>query len=210
MKPLLTAPPNSTSRVALLLLVLLPVCFAACGKPFNVQPKPTIIAAPPDASATLKATAEANGLQVQAHAITDEDYLYDTFDANLILAGVLPVRLQFGNTRSATVDLSQAKLELVAPNKTYKVIDSHKAYKKLMSYYGIRIYNKHGFKTSRQDFDTYALDLKKALAPHETREGLIYFAVPDALIKSSRLTLLARKLGATQAPGDSTLELLLK
>jgi hypothetical protein len=198
-----------------LLVCLLTVFVAACGKPFNVKPKPDVKSSSgpvtSQAQTTLKAEGESNGLMIYAEAITDEDYLYDTFAANLLMADVLPVRLKLTNTTAETAGLRGAKLEITSQNKKYKLLDSHKTFKRLMSYYGISVYNKRGFKQSREDFDTHAFDLKKPLAAGESREGLIYFGVPNAMIKSGNLTLTARKLSAGRTKDDKqVIELNLK
>jgi hypothetical protein len=199
------------SRPAMLALGLLIVLFTtACGKPFNVKPKPAVIDSKATASVTLTAEGESQGVLIKATAITDEDYLYDTFEANLILAGVLPVQLKLTNNGTSAAELSRSKLEIRAQNKVYKRLDSQKAYKRLMSFYDISIYNKHGHKESRDDFNTHAFDLKKPLAAGESREGLIYFAVPNEVIKGGSLNLLARKLSAGRAKGDAAVELNLK
>src|SRR5688572_6262014 len=199
-----------TSIIKSLLVCSLAMLGAACGKPFNVKPKPDVKTAVPGAQAIYKAEGEANGLKIYATAINDEDYLYDTFEANLPLAGVLPVRLKVSNTGTEAAQLKNAKLVIQSQNQSYKILDSHKAYKRLMSYYGVSIYNKHGFKESRDDFDTHAFDLKKPLMAGESREGLIYFSVPHEVIKGGNLTLLARKLSAGRLRDDSPFELNLK
>lgn len=200
---------NRRTAAGLLCGILL-LLFAACGKPFNVKSKPTIKDIKPDANVTLEAEGEANGVRLHAEAITDEDFIYDAFDANLILAGVLPVRMQINNKGTEKVHLNKARFEVIAQNKLYKMIDSHKAYKKLMSHYQISIYNKNGYKESREDFDTHALELKNELAPGEEREGLIYFAIPNEIIKSGDLKLTVRKLGAGQVSDNEKTELVLK
>ena|ERR1051325_643788 len=196
--------------VSLLLLCAVALIYAACGKPFDIKSKPTIKDVKPNAGATLKSAGEADGVRIQAEAIIDEDYLYDTFEANMILAGVLPVRLEITNTGAEKASLDRGKFELVAQSKAYKMIDSHKAYKRLMSYYGIRIYNKHGYQESREDFDTHAFNLKKDLAPGESRDGLVYFAVPNEVIRGGNLTLVARKVAAGRAKDDAKIELAFK
>jgi hypothetical protein len=194
----------------LLALCLSALLLSGCGKPFNVKPRPAVIDSKATAKVSLKAEGESQGVAIQAAAITDEDYLYDTFEANLILAGVLPVQLKLTNNGSKDAELKRSKLEMRAGNRSYKLITSHKAYKRLMSYYGISIYNKHGHKESRADFDTHAFDMKKSLAPGESREGLLYFAIPTELIQSGSLNLLARKLSAGSVKNDAPVELSLR
>lgn len=195
-----------------LLVLLLAILLTACGKPFNVKPKPVVKADAPavPVPVTWKAEGESQGVMIQAATVTDEDYLYDTFEANLLLADVLPIHLKLTNNGTETADLRQTRLEIKAQNKSYRLLDSHKAYKRLMSYYGITIYNKQGHKESRADFDTHAFDLKKPLPAGESREGLIFFAVPNDIIKSGNLNLSARKLSAGRAKNNSLIELNLK
>jgi hypothetical protein len=210
MQNITSAKQGNRRTAAGLLCGMLLLLFAACGKPFNVKSKPTIKDVKPDANVTIEGEGEGNGVKLHAEAITDEDFIYDAFDANLIMAGVLPVRLQVSNQGTEKVALNKARFEMLAQSKLYKMIDSHKAYKKLMSHYQISIYNKNGYKESREDFDTHALDVKKELAPGEEREGLIYFAIPNEIIKIGDLKLLARKLGAGQVKDQSIIELPLK
>ena len=65
-----------------------------CGKPFNVQPRPKVL------PANYKVSAESGGITIEAEPVTDEDKLYDTFEANLLLASVLPIRLRLTNTQA--------------------------------------------------------------------------------------------------------------
>jgi hypothetical protein len=182
----------------ILLVALLPACG---GKPFNVKPRPDT----PPLEYGVKA--EAGGLTVQAEAVTDEDFLYETFDANLILAGVLPVRLMVANAAQEPVDLKKAKFEIRAAGHAYKAINAKSAFKKLISYYGITTYSKQGYKESQADFASHALDLGSPLAAGESRQGVLFFQVPVEVAQAAGLTLVARKLGAKKQKADSSLEL---
>ncbi|HXG65079.1 MAG TPA: hypothetical protein VNO70_08215 [Blastocatellia bacterium] len=175
---------------------------AGCGgKPFNVRPQPTM---PP---ASYKAQAQAGSLTIQAEAVLNEDYLYDNFDANLILAGVLPVRVRLTNTGSEPVELKRARFTVASSaGREFKQIDAKKAFERLMSYYGVSVYSKSGYKESRQDFTTYALDLKPPLPPGESRYGVLFFETPVESSLDASLTLRARRLDTTQ-PEDAVVEL---
>ena len=177
---------------------------SACGKPFNVQPKPKAM------TPSYKASVELNGLRVDAGAVTDEDQLYDTFEANLLLAGVLPVNLKLANTQKENITLKNARFTIKAQNQTFKSIDAKSAYKRLMKYYSISIYNKAGYKESREDFSSYEINVKNHLAENEQREGLMFFAVPDDVIKGSDLTLVIEKLSKESAKDGLPIELKLK
>jgi hypothetical protein len=167
------------------------LAFAGCaGKPFEVKNRADL----PPASASA-ATAQSNRISLQAEVIRDEDYLNDTFDANLILAGVLPVRLKVTNGGPEPVDLNKARFEVKAANgRAYKSAEAKKAFKRVVAYYEISTYSKPGYRESLEAFTAYALDLSKPLGPQESREGLVFFVVPDAVARASGLSMVADRL----------------
>ena len=134
----------------ILLVALIPACG---GKPFNVKPRPDT----PPLENGVKA--EAGNLTVQAEVLTDEDILVDIFDANLILAGILPVRIAVANSAQEPVDLKNAKFEIRAGGRAYKAVNAKSAFKRLISFYEITTYGKQGYKDSQSDFASHALDL---------------------------------------------------
>ena len=176
--------------VGLTLLVL-----AGCGgKPFNVK---SDVVLPALAGA---AVGEAGGVRMQAAAVGDEDYLLATFDANLILAGVLPVNLTVTNQTAAPLDLRKARFEVRSTDgHVYKVADSKRAFARLIKYYGISTYNKSGYKKSREDFAAYAFDTAKPLPMGESRQGMLFFVVPDGVIRAAGLKLIGARLGAAES-----------
>ncbi len=194
---------NAMPRLKIIaLMILLVALLPACGgKPFNVKTSPDI---PPPEYAVKAAAGE---LTVQAAAVTDEDFLYETFDANLILAGVLPVRIKIANAAQEPVDLKKARFEIRAAGRAYKAINAKSAFKKLISYYGITTYSKLGYKESQTDFASHALDLELPLAAGESRQGMLFFQVPVEAAQAAGLTLVARRLDAKKQKADSSLEL---
>ncbi|HWP41670.1 MAG TPA: hypothetical protein VNO14_00445, partial [Blastocatellia bacterium] len=176
---------------------------AACGgKPFNVQPRP---ATP---HAIKGAEVEVNGVTLQAEAVTDENLIYDTFDANLILAGILPVRVKVTNSRPEPFEIRRARFEVRGPGgRTYKSIRPDRAYKRLMSYYDIGTYNKDGYRRSRSDFEAYGLNTSEPLGVEESRQGILFFPVPDEEIRAGGLTFVARRIDAKGSDSDSDIEI---
>jgi hypothetical protein len=188
------------------LMILSAIGLIGCGKPFDVKPRTTVQPLP---SMNNAATVEVKGLTLSGELIKDEDYLYDTFDGNLILAGILPVRVKLQNESAEKVDVKDAKFTLLdATNHTFKIMDGEKAYKQLRKYYGIKIYNKSGNNEAKEDFSGYELERKKPLSSNESREGLLFFQVPNEMIKKGDFRLVAKKLN--RAHTDSSLELQLK
>ena len=145
-----------------------------CGKPFDVKKNVKFPATEPAANA------EAGSVTIHALALVDEDALYDAFDANLILAGVLAIRVKLSNAGSEPVELKGLRFELRSEAGTaFERLDARGAYKRLMSYYKISNYNIAGYKESRGDFESYALNGSVPLAGGDAREGLIFFRVPS-------------------------------
>lgn len=130
-------------------LLLLASAQFGCGRPFSVKTQPNL----PSASYPAKATVDS--VAVEAQAITDEDFLYDTFDANLISAGVLPVRVMVTNSGGEAVDLKSARFEIEARAGRFKAVEARKAFKRLISYYEIKAYSKSGYTESLEAFAAF-------------------------------------------------------
>jgi hypothetical protein len=180
------------SRAAV--VTMLCVVFAAmcgCGKPFNVKTRTSL---PP---ANYAAGSTSDNISIQAQALRDEDFLYETFDANLIAAGVLPVRVMVNNSSGQVINLDKARFEIRQPNgRGLKTVDARKAFKKLIAYYEISLYNKAGYKESLGTFSEYAVDMKTPLEPGQSRQGLMFFLAPGDAAREAGLTLVVSRLGS--------------
>jgi hypothetical protein len=168
------------------------VCAVGCGRPFDVK------TATRPAPANYNSKATLDSISVEAQAVTDEDFLYDNFDANLISAGVIPVRVRLTNSSTESLVEKDARFELEAQNKRYKAVEPKKAFKRLISYYGISAYSKSGYRESLDAFGSHALDLASPLPAGESRQGLVFFLVPVDSARQTGLTLFVDKLGAKQ------------
>jgi len=136
-----------------------------CSKPFNVKTKTDL------GPANYAASSTTDNISIQAQAIKDEDLLYETFDANLISAGVLPVRVMLTNSSAEPVDLQKARFEIRQPDgHGFKAVDERTAFKRLISYYEIKAYNKGGYKESLGTFSEYGVDLT-GLIPQRRLDG---------------------------------------
>ena len=173
-----------------------------CGRPFNVRTKPDL---PP---ANYPARAAEGSVSIGAEAVTDEDLLYDTFDANLVLAGVLPVRVMLANSGRESVDLNQVQFDLRAMDgRTFKAMKERQAFKRLISYYEISAYSKAGYQESLDAFSAYALDIKTALAAGQSRQGLVFFAMPSEAARGAGLTLGVSRLDSASRGSRGRAEL---
>jgi len=177
--------------IAILGLVVL----SGCGKPFNVKSR---IELPHSSYAE---TATGNRVSVRAGSITNEDLLYEAFDANLIVAGVFPVRITLTNTSDDSVDLKKTRFTVNTQNsRSFKSLNARDAFQRLISYYEIQAYNKAGYKESLGDFVSYALDITKPLAARESRDGVLFFPLPADVARSPGLTLSIVRLDQKDSP----------
>ena len=179
---------------------------AGCGgKPFNVKPRPSL------SKTDYRASGKVNGVGIQAEAITDEDYLFETFDANLIQAGVYPVRIRMTNNGADALELKRTKFGIRSPaGKVFRMAEARRAYKRLISYYELSLYNKDGYKRSLGDFTSYAFDSDSALGPGDSRDGILFFLLPAEIAREGGLTFEASRLNSKEDKADSSLELKLK
>lgn len=189
--------PSSLNRLLLLGFTGLIGCagllVSGCAtKPFNVRPRHV---APP---ADFTARVAAGSVEVQAAAIRDEDYLQATFDANLIMAGILPVKLALQNSGSGPIDLKGMRFSLSAGGQQRKPIEPKDAFKRLIGYYKIRVYSIDGYKASRGEFASYGFDRRAPLAPGESRWGILFFENPQVQPPGSSLVLSVRGIGASE------------
>lgn len=185
----------SRLRLAAGCAVLLAAAAFGCGKPFNVKTQPTL---PP---ASYAARTSVGDIAIEANPITDEDFLYDTFDANLIAAGVLPVRAMLTNSGTEAVEVRKARFEIETQSGRFKAADARKAFKRLISYYGISVYSKAGYKESLEAFASYALDLETPLAAAQSRQGLMFFLIPTEAARGAGMTLVIGKLKSGTSDG---------
>lgn len=156
-----------------LALALALACAGCAGKPFNVKVVPR---AEPDA---ISPPSTAGPLAVRAAAVWDEDWLLENFDANLILAGVLPVRVELENAGREPVAAKKLDVAVAdAGGRELKRLDAGKARNAIEKYYELTVRSKTGDKLYKQDFAANALDLRAPLAPGERRQGFLFFALP--------------------------------
>ena len=182
--------------------VLLLIAASACGKPFNIRPIAAVKAPDYEAASTV------DRVLVNGVALTDEDFLYETFNANLILAGVLPVRLKLTNAGPTEINFRRNWFELRAGDRRLKSIEAKRAFKRMLSFYGVRIYNKIGYEQSRTALRSYELDFGAPLKPGASRDGIVFFEARPPVERDVALVLLAKGLGGSDS--RKLLELRLK
>jgi hypothetical protein len=193
---------------ALFLLIALAFLVAsstACGRPFRVSEQVRPVGKNHNAHTTV------DGLAVEAAALTDEDELMRLFNANMILARILVVRLTLKNQSDNPVDIHRLSLDLRdARNHEFDSLQPSDAVDKLYDYYEIRTYRIRAREEVEANFERAALQTDNELKPGEARQGLIFFEIPkevDNLTPLGELALRLKRLRWSPSGQDKTIEL---
>lgn len=191
------------SRWAVPFLLILIV--AGCGKPFRVSQQVQSV------PGELTGQTTTHHLTVEAHALTDEDELMNLFNANLILAHLLVVRVQLTNHGDEPIRLGRMRLHLRdAQGQTFRWLSPRRAVQQLYDYYQITTYRIAARKEIEAAFDEAALQLDRDLAAGERRQGLVYFQFPkreDPFNRIDQLTVRVERLRRSTSDQEIIVEL---
>jgi len=146
---------------------------AGCGSLYKVKPA---------AEAPIKgaaAGARAGEIVVRAVPLLSDEESQELFEANLPLAGLLPVRLEISNSGSTAVELKRARFRLRDDQgREWKVRSAKQAVSRILEANDISLYNPQARANFEEAFRAHALDTLTPLAPAERRQGLIFFQTP--------------------------------
>jgi hypothetical protein len=177
-------------RLTRSLIGLMALLMPACSAPFNVAPplpsahSPISVAAS-DPTTTTSVTTANLANTVAGYAITvkalDPDQIYDTFGANLTLAGVLAVPLVLNNQTREPIAFRPQHCTLRLPKRQQpvKLLTPDQALSRLIKYYKVKTYNIYFYEQMVQRFANHSL-IPTNILPGQTLEGVLYFATADA------------------------------
>ncbi len=177
-----------------LFLILLFVSSTSCSSSlFKVKP---VTELPPLPAASN--TADAGGVTVRVAPLLTDEESQDLFEANLPVAGVLPVRLQLDFQSGVPVETKRARFRLRDnQNKEWKLLSPKSAVSRIMKANGVSLYNPNSRKQFEHEFAAYAIDLKQPLSSDDPRrQGFLFFQTPDKrpVRNDLRLTLTVERL----------------
>jgi hypothetical protein len=156
---------------------------SACQGPlYNVAPIPQ--ASPIESGKS----ASTNVIEVTAAALLDDDKVFERFDANLVLAGIIVVDVNVVNRSS---ELLHLKFELRdAEGRNFSQLDSKKSLDRVMKFEGIRAYSKLGKQETLEQLEAVAISKKLILPVQQQKRGVLFFnAKRDvAQLRDLRLT----------------------
>jgi hypothetical protein len=149
---------------------------ASCGSSlFRVKPV-TELPALPDNSRS----ASAGGVTVRVAPLLSDEQAQELFEANLPLAGVLPVRLEMVFESGVPIDVKRARFRLRdARGLEWKLISPKNAVSRILKANEVFAYNPNSRKQFEKEFAAYGIELKEPLTASERRrQGFLFFQTP--------------------------------
>lgn len=161
---------RSIASLAPLLCLL--VCSSCSNSLFKVKPASELPALPATA-----ASANVGTLTFRATPLLTDEETQELFEANLQLAGLMPVRVEIVHNSGDAMDLRKLRFHLHdASNADWKTISAKQAISRILKANGVFLYNPNSRKTFEKEFRAYELDLKTPLAHADgKRQGLVIF-----------------------------------
>jgi hypothetical protein len=187
-----------TRRFLSLILFLLSAIAISCSSSSLFKVKPAIELPPLPANTR---SADAGGVTVRVAPLLSDEEIQELFEANLPLAGVLPLRVALAFQSGVPVELKKARFRLRdSQNREWKLLSPKSAISRIMKSNGVTLYNPNSRKQFEQEFGAYAIDLKTPLSSSDpTRQGFLFFQTPDkkAVTADNQLTLTVERLPQT-------------
>jgi hypothetical protein len=181
------------SRRSLFLILLLVSSTSCSASLFKVKP---VTELPPLPAASR--TADAGGVTIRIAPLLTDEESQDLFEANLPVAGVLPVRVQLDFQSGLPVETKRARFRLRDnQNQEWKLLSPKSAISRIMKTNGVFLYNPNSRKQFEQEFGAYGIDLKQPLSANDPcRQGFLFFQTPDKrpVRNDLRLTLTVERL----------------
>ena len=162
---------RSIASLAPLLYLLL--FNASCSNSlFKVKPVSDLPALPSTA-----ASADLGTLTFRAAPLLTDEETQELFEANLQLAGLMPVRVEIIHNSGDVMDLRRLRFRLHdAANADWKMVSAKQAISRILKANGIFAYNPNSRKTFEKEFRAYELDLKTPFAHADAkRQGILIF-----------------------------------
>lgn len=129
----------------------------------------------------------AGGLVVAVAPLLADEESQDLFEANLPLAGVLPMRVELGYKSGVPVEIKKVRFRLRdAAGQEWKFLNPKQAISRVLKTNEVFAYNPNSRKQFETEFGAYGLDLKTPFTPNDqSRQGFLFFQAPDKEAVSS-------------------------
>ena len=152
-----------------MLLVLVMLTASCGGSLYKVKPRI-------DAPVTGGRDASAAGFSVRAVPLLTDEESQELFEANLPLAGLLPVRVEIGNESGAALSFKRVRFQLRdADGRVWKLRSPKQAVSRILKDNAIYLYNPNSRKKFEEGMSEHAFDLTAPLETGQQRRGLLFF-----------------------------------
>jgi hypothetical protein len=163
------------------------------GALFKVKP---VVELPPLTGAVKSASA--GGVTIKVAPLLSDEESQELFEANLPLAGVLPLRVELEYESGVPVELKRTRFRLrEGEGKEWKLLSPNQAISRILKANGVYLYNPNSRKQFEKEFVAYAIDLKAPLTPADRRrQGFLFFQTPnkEPVASPQNLTLVGERL----------------
>src|SRR6266850_760861 len=142
---------------------------------FKVKP---VVELPPLAG-NIK-TASAGGVTIRVAPLMTDEESQELFEANVPLAGVLPLRLELVFESGVPVETKRVRFRLRdSAGREWKVIPAKAAVSRILKANEVYAYNPNSRKQFEKEFAAYAIELKEPLSSsNRSRQGFLFFQAP--------------------------------
>jgi hypothetical protein len=164
-------------RILFLILGAIVLSVSSCaGSLFKVKP---VVSLPPMTGDVPSASA--GGVTVRAQPLLTDEETQDLFEANILIAGVLPVRTELVFESGVPVEIKRARFRLRdGDGREWKLLSPKAAAAQILKANGVFLYNPHSRKTFEKEMAVYGLDTKTPLSDGNRRtQGFLFFQTPD-------------------------------
>ncbi|MEP6819246.1 MAG: hypothetical protein ABJA18_06910 [bacterium] len=137
-------------------------------------------------------SASAGGVIVRVAPLLGDEESQDLFEANLPLAGILPVQLELVFDSGVAVETKKVRFRLKdGEGREWKLVSPKAAVARILKANDVYAYNPNSRKQFEKEFTAYAIDLKSPLSDTERRhQGFVFFEAPKKEPVESQRSLL--------------------
>ncbi len=148
---------------------------ACSGSLFRVKPVTELPPLPDNAR-----SASAGGVTVRVAPLLSDEEAQELFEANLPLAGVLPVRIEMAFESGVPVDLKRARFRMKdGQGREWKLLSPKSAVSRVLKANEVFAYNPNSRKQFEKEFAAHGIELKEPLSTSERRrQGFLFFQTP--------------------------------
>ena len=156
---------------------------ASCGTTlYKVKPPASLASLPANTPSVNLGT-----LSFRATPLLTDEETQELFESNLLLAGLLPVRVEIVHNGGDAVDLKKVRFHLHDGAGTqWQTLSAKKAIARILKANGVFAYNPNSRKQFEKEVRAYELNQKTPFAHDERRrQGIVFFLSPGKEAVSS-------------------------